>query len=287
MTPKRSRRDYLIEVADDGLLAYTVGAWAADKYRRLGMYAEIFSTGMKKSWDLRVYLDLFSGPGHSRMRENGRFVLGSPLIALSLRDRFDRYILADENAAAIAALRERAGRIAPDRDLRFVQGDANDRIDEILGHIPAATDGSVLSFCFLDPYKLNISFETVRKLATGRSIDFLILLALHVDANRNLERYAQEESEVIDLFLGDPGWRKRWSAAKSGGEKLVPFLAEEYSKRMESIGYFPMPLDQMVKIRTYEKRLPLYYLAFFSKHPTGVKFWQEVLKYSDPQIPLL
>lgn len=282
MTPRKSRRDYLIEVPDDGLLAYDVGGWAADKYRRLGMYAEIFSTGMKRQWDTRVYLDLFSGPGFARLRESGKWVLGSPLIALSVPDRFDRYILADENAAAIAVLRQRVARMLPDNEVQYLTGDANDRAADIIREIPVS--GKVLSFCFLDPYKLNISFDTVRALAADRPIDFLILLALHIDANRNLDRYVQEESEVIDRFLGDSGWRDRWEAAHRKGGRFVPFLAMEYGGRMASLGYIPMSLDRMVKVRTHEKRLPLYYLAFFSRNPTGLRFWQEVLRYSDDQL---
>lgn len=59
----RSRRDYLHRVPDDGLTAAEVGPWAEEKYRCLGMYAEIFSTGMKRQWHNRVYIDLFCGPG--------------------------------------------------------------------------------------------------------------------------------------------------------------------------------------------------------------------------------
>ncbi len=95
MGRRRARKNYFIEVEDDGLPSCEIGPWAEDKYRRLGMYAEMFSTGMKNLWDTRVYLDLFAGPGHSQLRGTGRYYAGSPLIALSLPDRFDRYIFCD------------------------------------------------------------------------------------------------------------------------------------------------------------------------------------------------
>ena len=285
---RKPRRNYLIEVGDDGLLTYPIGPWAEDKYRRVGMYAEMFATGMKNRWDLRVYLDLFSGPGYSRLKGTDHFVLGSPLIALSLPDLFDRYVFADENPDAIRALTQRAARERSDADIRFVVGDANERIEEIIAALPVhGPDGRVLSFCFLDPYKLNIYFDTVRRLAADRPIDFLILLALYVDANRNAERYASEESEVIDRFLGDEAWRPLWEAAKLTGTSFVEFLAQEYSARMASLGYIPMGLDRMVKIRTHDRRLPLYYLAFFSRNERGLQFWNEVIRYSDDQLSLL
>ncbi len=284
---RKQHRNYLIEAPVDGLLTSDIGEWAADKYRHLGMYAEMFATGMKNRWPKRVYLDLFSGPGHARIRGSLQHVLGSPLIALSLPDRFDRYIFADESDGAISALQLRVSRTAPGVDAHYLVGDANDRVGDIVDKIPVGDEGGgVLSFCFLDPYRLNVHFETVKALAAGRSMDFLILLALYVDANRNLDLYIGDESQTIDRFLGDEDWRERWASARKDGRGFVAFLAAEYANRMAKIGYLPMALNQMVKVRTYEGRLPLYYLAFFSKKPKGVEFWQEVLKYSNDQLPL-
>jgi three-Cys-motif partner protein len=285
MPRHRTRRNYFIEVEDDGLLSYEIGRWAEDKYRRMGMYAEMFSTGMKNLWDRRVYLDLFAGPGHSRLRGTARHYLGSPLIALSLPDRFDRYIFCDDSRSAIAALQTRVAQRWSAVDACFVQGDANTEINEIVRNLPDV--GRVLSFCFLDPYKLNLEFETVRRLAEGRNIDFLILLVLYVDANRNIELYAKKESGVIDRFLGDGDWRARWTIAQGERTPLVAFLAAEYSHRMAALGYLPMSVDQMVKIRTYEKRLPLYYLAFYSRHPRGLDFWKQVREYSSDQLEFM
>ncbi len=283
---KKPRRDYFITVPDDGLLTYEVGPWAADKYRYVGMYAEMFATGMKNLWDRRVYLDLFSGPGHSRVRGTRQIVLGSPLIALSLPDPFDIYVFADENAAALDALKARTDRLDRRHDVAYITGDANSVVAKIVEKIPSEAGSKTLSFCFLDPYRLNIHFDTVRRLADGRPLDFLILLALYVDANRNVRSYVGETRPTIDLFLGDTSWRSRWTTAARDGESIVTFLAREYSSRMEQIGYLPMSLEDMVKIRSHDKRLPLYYLAFFSRHQKGLEFWSQVRKYSDDQLAL-
>lgn len=126
----------------------------------------------------------------------------------------------------------------------------------------------------------------MRRIAEGRSVDFLILLALYIDANRNVAFYVAEGNRAIDLFLGDANWRQRWKAAEHRGDTIVEFLANEYSTRMSQIGYLPMSIEHMVKIRTRD-RLPLYYLAFFSKDKTGLKFWDEVRKYATDQLTLL
>ncbi len=282
----KKRRDYFITVPDDGLLTNPIGPWAEDKYRYVGMYAEMFSTGMKNRWPRRIYLDLFCGPGHSRVRDTGRVVLGSPMIALSLPDPFDAYVFADDNPDALEALRLRVARLERPHVVTYIPGDANAAVNRILETISEKSGEKTLSFCFLDPYKLNIHFETVRRIADGRAVDFLILLALYVDANRNVQWYVEEGNQTIDLFLGDRTWRVRWKDAKRQRGSIVEFLASEYSTRMARIGYLPMELDDMIKVRTTEKRLPLYYLAFFSKHDKGLEFWTQVKKYASDQLTL-
>jgi hypothetical protein len=86
--------------------------------------------------------------------------------------------------------------------------------------------------------------------------------------------------------LGDRSWRPRWKTAERAGDSIVKFLANDYSERMAQIGYLPMALDDMIKVRTTEKRLPLYYLAFFSKHQKGLEFWGQVKKYAPEQLSL-
>jgi three-Cys-motif partner protein len=283
----KKRQDYFRSVNDDGLPTNDIGPWAEEKYQYVGMYAQLFSTGMKNKWPHRIYLDLFSGPGYSRVRETNRVVLGSPMIALSLPDRFDSYVFADENTESLDALRTRVSRLGLDVTPTYIPGDANARIGRVLDVISKTPSKSTLSFCFLDPYKLNIHFETVRRIAEGRSVDFLILLALYIDANRNVASYVAKGNRTVDLFLGDPNWRQRWVSAEQNGDTIVEFLANEYSSKMSAIGYLPMGIGDMVKIRTRDKRLPLYFLAFFSRHNTGLKFWDEVRKYATDQLTLL
>lgn len=283
----KKRRDYFISVSSDGLPMNEIGPWAEQKYQYVGMYAQLFSTGMKNKWPHRVYLDLFSGPGYSKVRDTNRVVLGSPMIALSLPDRFDSYVFADENPESLDALRTRVSRLGYGVSPTYIPGDANEKVGRVLEVISKTPSKSTLSFCFLDPYKLNIHFETVRRIADGRAVDFLILLALYIDANRNVSFYVAEGNRTIDLFLGDPSWRPRWKAAEKEGDTIVRFLAGEYSTRMSQIGYLPMSIERMVKIRTLDGRLPLYYLAFFSKHETGLKFWDEVRRYATDQLTLL
>jgi hypothetical protein len=55
---------------------------------------------------------------------------------------------------------------------------------------------------------------------------------------------------------------------------------------MVHLGYLPAGLERMKEVRSDEKNLPLYHLAFFSKHPRGYQFWDQVLKYGTDQLSL-
>jgi len=272
-----------IKAEDDGLPSPEVGRWAEDKYRLLGMYASLFSTGMKEKWDARVYLDLYAGAGYSRVRYTNTILVASPILALTVQDPFDKYIFCEQSGELLAALKSRVARIAPQANVAFIHGDCNQRVDEICREMPAAsTTHKVLALCFVDPFDIEIKFHTIRKIGS-RYVDFLVLLAVYMDANRNYSNYTSPKSTKIDEFLGYRGWRSAWEGAEKKRIPFPKFLAQLFAERMQTLGCLPLPLHRMKKVRSDEKNLPLYYLALFSRHELAYKFWDEVLSYSTDQ----
>ena len=273
-----------LDARDDGLYYEdNVGAWVEDKYRLVSLYETLFSTGMKHKWEKRVYIDLYSGPGLVRLRGTSRFLWSSPLLALQVKDPFDKYVFCESDAAALDALRRRVEKHFPQADVCYVSGDCNANVAEVCSKIPKPSkDSKVLSFCFVDPYDLSVKFSTISKIA-DRFVDFLILLALGMDANRNYEHYVEGDSTKIDEALGNREWRERWKAVGIRRGDFRPFLAGEFCRSMESLGYLKKPLDRMKLVRSVEKNLPLYYLALFSRSETAFKFWNDVLTYSTDQ----
>jgi len=269
---------------DDGLLCPEVGTWTETKHDHLTYYAKLFSSGMKRKWDKRIYIELYAGAGYSRIRNTSRIIMGSPLRALLLADPFDRYIFCEEDPAKLRILKKRVARIAPTADVRYVQGDCNKKVSEILAEIPAPSKSeTVLSLCFIDPYDIGVKFITLQTLAQRLIIDFVVLLALWSDANRAYKRYVMEDAAKVDEFLGSTTWRERWKTAQESGISFPKFLAVEFSTRMTSLGYLPTPIHKMKRIRSDEKNLPLYYIAMFSTHSLAHKFWDDVLNYGTDQ----
>jgi three-Cys-motif partner protein len=238
---------------------------------------------MKNKWDQRVYIDLYSGAGLSRVQYTEVFLKGSPLLALTTSTPFDKYIFCEEDEELRNALRERVNRIAPQAAFTIVPGRCDEKIEQICDSIPAASrENRVLSLCLVDPFDFGIKFETIKHLSQ-HYVDFLVLLAVGMDANRNYEHYVDGNHPKIDEALGNTDWRERWKAYPGGRKRFREFLAEEFAFSMASLGYLPLKTDQMKLVRSDEKNLPLYYLALFSRHSTAYQFWDQVLKYSTDQ----
>lgn len=272
-----------MDVTDDGLFCEDIGKWAEEKHGLVSLYAKLFSTGMKDKWDVRVYIELYAGSGHGRIRDTSRIIAGSPLQALTLEHPFDKYIFCEMNPKSLDALRTRVQRTAPSAKVTYIGGDCNQRVRDILNEIPAHSMGHrVLSLCFVDPYDIGIKFETLRALS-GRFVDFLVLLALYMDANRNHENYVKEEAVKIDEFLGSRTWRDEWKVSQEKGTPFPQFLAEEFSRSMGSLNYQIQPFYKMKPVKIAEMNVQLYRLALFSRNDRAYKFWDQVLKYSTPQ----
>lgn len=272
----------IIEAKYDNLITPEVGQWSIQKYRLLGKYSEVFTNSMKNKWSRLVYIDLFSGSGYSMVRNTQRILYGSPLIALSLP--FTDFIFCEKDTEKMDALKIRVNKHFPTKikSVTFFNEDSNNTCKLIKNALPqySKTTG-VLSFCFVDPFSLELDFNTIKELGQLK-MDFLVLLALHMDANRNYKDYLVEKNNTIDIFLSNTEWREEFRNKKvENNEKFVKFLADMYKSNMEKLGH--KIADTFHLIKSDNKNLPLYYLAFFSKNNLGNKFWSEIQKYSKGQ----
>lgn len=278
-----SKFNPIIVVENDNLkLPDPVGSWSEKKYSLMGGYCEIFNSGIKNRFRNRVYIDLFAGAGFVPIKGRDKILKSSALVALSIPTPFTKYIFCEMDETKIDALEKRARREFPERDMIFIPGDSNQTIDRVISEI-RKLDFSTISFCFVDPFSLDLHFETIEKLARVGRIDFLILLALMMNANRNLHNFIEEQSTVIDLFLKQRNWRKAFLSGEIRKEDFIKFLANTYDLNMKELGYIVKNEGLKPKVDAEEFNLSLYYLAFYSKHSLGNKFFTEIQKYNLPQ----
>jgi len=247
----------------------------------------MFATGMKRKWDCRVYLDLFAGAGRARIDPGGQIVPASPLLALEIPDPFDLYVFCEQDPVRLDALRARCLRLAEKRHVAFVEGDANAQVTEVLAQIPRGRRGyRVLTYCVADPFKVrDLHFETIRQIAS-RYADFFVLIPSYMDANRNEAPYTRVTDTGLDSFFGTRGWRAAWDGRKCAGGRFGDFVADFFGGRMAGLGFRYRALEEMILVRSTDKNLPLYHLAFFSRHEQGYRFWAQARKYSEDQLDL-
>ena len=269
----------IIQVENDGLkLPEPVGVWSEKKYSLMGGYCEIFNKGIKNLFSNRVYIDLFAGAGFAPMKKKSKILKSSSLIALSIPTPFTKYILCEKDPEKMDALKKRIHREFPDKDVIYISGDSNMNVQVIIDEI-RKLGPSTISFCFVDPFSLNLHFETIKKIASVGRVDFLILLALMMGAKRNFHNYIVERSKVVELFIDKFDWREPFKNREIRKEEFITYIAKTYDENMYSLGYKIKSEGLKPKVDAEEYRLALYYLAFYSKHDLSNKFFKEIQKY--------
>jgi three-Cys-motif partner protein len=149
-----------------GKLQGDVGEWSEEKLDLLRCYLGGGSQGggflpATKGAHQRYYIDLFAGPGQDKVREMGKVIDGSPLIALKAGPpEFTKLFLVDADPKNVASLDAHRADY-PTRSIQTFCGDANARIADILAQLPV--DYPV--FAFIDPRGAELKWQTVAKLA--------------------------------------------------------------------------------------------------------------------------
>jgi three-Cys-motif partner protein len=77
-----AQRDERYSLDDQGLLVEDVGPWAADKLKIVTDYIQASSAARRAYLGSgAAYIDVFCGPGRSKIRTTGEFIDGSPIAA--------------------------------------------------------------------------------------------------------------------------------------------------------------------------------------------------------------
>lgn len=195
-----------------------IGRWSEEKLDLLAQYLQAYSTIMNKQktpdnptgepWlKAYYYIDAFAGSVRPRAKEDEqRYIDGSPLRALQTEPQFDGYWFVDVSPRRIErvqALREEF----PDRIIDVRRGNCNEVLcNEIVPQLPYSSKQR--AFVFLDPYGLQVDWETVRELANTRTCDIFVNFSV-MGVTRLLPRDQNPEPEVIEQLnkvMGSTNW---------------------------------------------------------------------------------
>lgn len=267
------------------------GSWTEIKLNAVSDYLNFYTAALRakpspadpfETW----YVDAFAGTGDRTVDGEpvGLFTLGEGLLdrarlegsarrALAIDPPFRHLVFIEKNAGRFAAL-ERVRSDFPHRDIRCVQGDANEEIRKIFSKGPwvgRGRSGLQRAVVFLDPYGMSVRWDTLRFLAeTGRA-DVWYLFPLHA-ALRQLshDHAALDESKraALNEVFGTSDWEQRFyehqpaptnlfdfSAATGPSRKADPNKVENFAaERLRSIFSFvsePIPILTRRKLRQF------------------------------------
>lgn len=251
-------------VGSDGHLALVVGPWAKDKLFSIQHYCEIFSSGMKRKWPARTFIDIFAGPGKCAVEGTGEEIDGSPLIALRCKVPFTHCFFNDIDRSTIDSLYSRTRSFTSTKITLFSE-DCNEVIKDLRSSLPSSS----LDFCFIDPFKWEIKFDSIRQLTKDRSMDLAI--TFH---SGNMKRVVDDHPDVLNDFFGDDEWQRECKSARAKGQvRMGRALLDAYKRRLSDLGYYGVHDFTLVKST---KGVPLYHLVFASRHPRGEEFWGKI-----------
>jgi three-Cys-motif partner protein len=207
------------------------GDWTSTKLDVLAKYLAAYTTALKNKPTpehafRKAYIDAFAGTGYRTMRKERdedtpcsnllfpdlaeaapqQLLDGSARLALKVEPRFDRYIFIERDAERCRELEELKTEFPTlAASIRVEQGDANAEIQKIC----AKDWGGHRAVLFLDPYGMQVEWQTIEAIAKTKAIDLWLLFPLGIGVSRLLTRSGEIPKgwrTRLDTLLGTKDW---------------------------------------------------------------------------------
>ncbi|MBK5274472.1 MAG: three-Cys-motif partner protein TcmP [Desulfuromonadales bacterium] len=177
------------------------GDWTQEKLARVSSYLTAYTNALKNTTFSLIYIDAFAGTGYRNVKSDDKkqglwsFDLldedaealhaGSARIALETSPRFAEYYFIEQDAIKCAEL-EKLKLDYPDKakDIYVVNEDANTAIRHICKSWTRRRN--LRGVLFLDPFGMNVTWQTIETVAKIEAIDMWYLFPLGVGVNRLL-----------------------------------------------------------------------------------------------------
>ena len=278
------------------------GNWTEQKLEYVRKYLHAYTTIMSKYTFHFAYIDAFAGTGYREPKhdentdqimlfdfaseETQNFLDGSARIALQVEHPFKEYIFIEKNQNRFSELKKLRNEF-PNEQIEFINSEANNYLINLCVERDWISNRALV---FLDPYGMQVSWETIKSLAETEAIDLWILFPLGA-INRMLENQGQispARQKTLDRIFGDPDWREVFYpltevslTEENYRQKTGDIFAEigkYFMKRLQ--GVFAGVVDNPLPLYN-SKNVPLYLLCFAAGNPkvaeTAVNIAQDIL----------
>jgi len=275
------------------------GDWTEAKLGCLGdylrSYRQIFAKNPKAQYFRTWYVDAFAGTGERAIKSGAStpgdlfdgvydseeaitYRDGSAGIALSLASPFDYYVFVEKSPGRIDELRYNIGTKHSnllDR-VTTVSGDANEALLDWSNTRDWSKDRAVV---FLDPYGLQVEWETIEVLGKTRGVDLWYLFPLGLGPIRMIPREGAVPpswSDKLDRLFGTHAWYERFFQASKQNSLFGDEPAVEREVSPDTIGAFVKERLETCfhsaakgMILRNSKQSPMYLLCFAASNEKG------------------
>lgn len=204
------------------------GDWTAEKLSRVQKYLTAYTTALKNQPFNLVYIDAFAGTGYRNLKsvdsqqelmfpdlageDAEAFHAGSAKIALEITPRFAEYYFIEQSAKKCAEL-EKLKEEFPDKakNIHILNEDANVAIMRICD--ASWKRRNLRAVLFLDPFGMNVSWQTIEAIAKTEAIDMWYLFPLGVGVNRLLTKdgaIPEAWQRKLDNIFGCTDWKDQF-----------------------------------------------------------------------------
>ena len=173
------------------------------------------------------YIDPFAGSGERVERRLGGGLMegraleeetvsyaGSAKRALEVTPRFAHYRFADTKSEHVEAL-NRLKDEYPDCDVQIFPGDGNECVRKIVANRlwTGPSGWKQRGIVFLDPYGMDVSWQTLQLIAKTERLDVWFLFAakaVRQQLGGGLDRVDEGKALALDRFFGESSWREEF-----------------------------------------------------------------------------
>ncbi len=199
------------------------GPWTQIKINVLADYLKFYTRALKDQKFELLYIDGFAGSGEWSLdiSDGGLFdpademtLEGSAKKALNTDPPFEKFIFIEDTArrhAALTSLRDHY----PDRKIEVIKGDANKEVSRICSETvwrgPGSPGHGRRAVLFLDPFGMNVTWNTLKAVAQTEAIDLWYLFPMegfYRQAARKLAKVDPAKAAAVDRILGTQEWQQ-------------------------------------------------------------------------------
>lgn len=177
------------------------------KLETLSRYLRAYTLALKNMPFRRHYIDAFAGTGTCAIRVDGELVevRGSASLAAECYPPFDRLTLIEKSVKKVRAL-ERLKAATPGRNISVLQGDANDVLPNCIAALDRHADRAL---AFLDPFGLQLAWQSLKAVADSKIVDVWYLFPLsgvYRQTTLDAGDIDADKAAALDRIFGTHDW---------------------------------------------------------------------------------